>query len=515
MLKKVIKRFLSAAISAALVLHINPSEICSVSDGLVKNLFSGSEYAKAWSTAVTISSPDTSLLNEKNMISVKCDARSSPALVLQSWTGQSIWAKVFPCANIDDTLYYSYEDMKKSFSEDLKLVNALNLTAQNTAVTVYDISVVTREYFESLKSEETTESRVVGYLPDWSYSTYRTLDFSALTHINIAFCNPDTNGNLSCYIPDNYFNEIVDTAHKNGVKVLASLGGAGGSGNYPALIRNSQSAAAFSSKILEYVKKYDLDGIDLDIEGDVDAVFWDYYADWVSHLRTMCSENNLLITSAVSPYISAKYSNETLRSFDFLNIMAYDNDLSQENHSTYNYAIECLDYFRIQRGVSGDKLVLGVPFYGRGFDPDTGYVTFKSYMAYKDIIAQSASYADKDLYNSIAYNGTDTIRKKCDLASGYGGIMIWEISQDAQGDYSLLSVIKDVILKETQTDDPALIGDINLDSSVTAADMVYMKEYLLGVRELSDESFESGDINQDGQINIIDFMLLKAMLLKH
>ena len=31
--------------------------------------------------------------------------------------------------------------------------------------------------------------------------------------------------------------------------------------------------------------------------------------------------------------------------------------------------------------------------------------------------------------------------EKSRLASGYGGIMIWEVTQDADGEYSLLKVI--------------------------------------------------------------------------
>lgn len=46
------------------------------------------------------------------------------------------------------------------------------------------------------------DSRVVGYLPDWAYEAYSTTDFSALTHLDIAFCNPDANGNLTTCIPD-------------------------------------------------------------------------------------------------------------------------------------------------------------------------------------------------------------------------------------------------------------------------------------------------------------------------
>ena len=65
--------------------------------------------------------------------------------------------------------------------------------------------------------------RVVGYLPDWSYQYYTKVDFSALTHLDIAFCNPDENSKISCNIPDDMLKTIIDTAHQYNVKVMPSV----------------------------------------------------------------------------------------------------------------------------------------------------------------------------------------------------------------------------------------------------------------------------------------------------
>ena len=138
---------------------------------------------------------------------------------------------------------------------------------------------------------------IVGYLPDWSYGYYKDMDFTDLTHINIAFCNPDTSGNLSCYIPDAEMKKIVDTAHENGVKVLASLGGAGGSGNYPALVRDEKTRNDFCEKIIDFCEKYNLDGIDLDIEGEVEtkAITPAQLVDYVS--------SNAVLQSDIGDYV--------------------------------------------------------------------------------------------------------------------------------------------------------------------------------------------------------------------
>jgi chitodextrinase len=62
------------------------------------------------------------------------------------------------------------------------------------------------------------------------------------------------------------------------------------------------------------------------------------------------------------------------------------------------------------------------------------------------LIARGASpYADT--YSGVGYNGITTIKSKTDLAWDQGGgIMMWELSQDAVGTYSLLSAIHDEVI---------------------------------------------------------------------
>jgi GH18 family chitinase len=47
---------------------------------------------------------------------------------------------------------------------------------------------------------------------------------------------------------------------------------------------------------------------------------------------------------------------------------------------------------------------------------------------------------------TITYlNSRATIQAKAELAKSYGGIMAWELSQDASGDDSLLRAIREVV----------------------------------------------------------------------
>lgn len=276
--------------------------------------------------------------------------------------------------------------------------------------------------------------RVIGYLPTWSYQAYETLDFSALTHLNIAFCNPDASGNMSHGLPsDRIFRDIIEKAHQHGVHVLASLGGAGGSDHYADLITAKQRNV-FNKKILDFVSKFDLDGLDIDIEGDAPAQYWDSFEGWALSLKKVCDDNDLILTTTVSTWYSGKISDSALAAFDFVNVMAYDGDHS--DHSPYSLAETMMAHYEKERGLSKEKLVLGVPFFG--FQGDR-------YIAYKTTLAQYAHAWSTDFVGGVAHNGIPTLLRKCELAKEYGGIMIWELSMDVAGDHSLLRAIKEAM----------------------------------------------------------------------
>ncbi len=112
--------------------------------------------------------------------------------------------------------------------------------------------------------------------------------------------------------------------------------------------------------------------------------------------------------------------------------MAYDHS---GKHSTFEGATN--DVRRLlDAGVPAKKLIVGLPFYGR--DPTQRERT----MAYHDILTRWNPAPDVDEIGGLYFNGPDTLRRKIGFvrAKGLGGVMIWEIGQDAPGDSSLLSV---------------------------------------------------------------------------
>ena len=118
------------------------------------------------------------------------------------------------------------------------------------------------------QSELLKTFRVVGYLNTWSNfpNSINSVDLSKVTHINIAFANPNASGNLTSF---SGMSTVTTKAHSSNVKVLISLGGAdlGGSDSYWKNLTNASNVNAFCNKILTYLQTNNLDGVDIDLEG--------------------------------------------------------------------------------------------------------------------------------------------------------------------------------------------------------------------------------------------------------
>lgn len=86
----------------------------------------------------------------------------------------------------------------------------------------------------------------------------------------IAFAILNNENNLPSF-PDNEAVEaslprIVDMAHANNTKVLLSVGGWTGSKRFSPMVATAESRKKFINWSMDFVEKYDIDGIDLDWE---------------------------------------------------------------------------------------------------------------------------------------------------------------------------------------------------------------------------------------------------------
>ena len=297
--------------------------------------------------------------------------------------------------------------------------------------------------------EEDLSFKVVGYFPYYKFSLVDKINFRQVTHVDLAFGNLDASGNLvvgkgEAILP------IVQKIKSSNVKVLLSIGGGGDTGGYWVKYLSSTYREDCILRMVNFVIANKLDGIDVDIEGSLITSLGVDYNLFVQELKDQLHSKGLAITGALTPtYLDAVITNKTLNSFDFINIMAYDatgpwrpNDPGQ--HSPYSQAENALDFWTIQKDISKEKLVLGVPFYGRDFNPSD----IKA-LTYESIISLNYEYAYLDEVGLLYYNGIPTIVKKSKLAlQKANGIMIWELGQDVFNDLSLLSAIDQVVNSE-------------------------------------------------------------------
>lgn len=288
--------------------------------------------------------------------------------------------------------------------------------------------------------------RVIGYVPLGKDTApdLSAIAFQRLTHLNIAFVNPDTTGIL--ILPAG-FDMLVQKAHEQNIKVLASIGGGSFKPYYANLLVDS-NRSAFIAKLVKFSADHDLDGVDVDLEGDnIDKNYAPFIADLSLALRPV----NKLLTAAVATWNAEKISAAALEKFDFVNIMSYDQTGPWRPdkpgpHSTYAKAEEDLVFWKNTRGLPKNKVNLGLPFYGHCFG-----TTYGESMPYGTIVAGFPGAGQQDMVvpesgGVIYYNGLLTIKNKTALAiKNAGGVMIWQLLQDARGEESLLTAIDNMV----------------------------------------------------------------------
>ncbi|MCC6458836.1 MAG: T9SS type A sorting domain-containing protein [Saprospiraceae bacterium] len=293
-----------------------------------------------------------------------------------------------------------------------------------------------------------TNFRVVGYLPTYQFALLDDIQLQSCTHVNIAFANPDAQGQLTT---EGYpIGPVVARAHQQGAKALLSLAGGYLTPEWEAAWNLHLQAAnrpAFIQKIVQYALNHQLDGVDVDLE-------WQYvndqYSPFVLELKTALVAQDLLLTAALpGGYRYPQISAAALAAFDWINLMVYDltgpwDPAHPGPHSPYDWSEQCIQYWKNQ-GVPGSRLTLGVPFYGYDF----GSSPVGSF-AYRNMVDLSADYAWLDQVGQRFYNGIPTIRAKTQLAlDEVSGIMIWALGHDvlepSQNAYSLLRAIDEVL----------------------------------------------------------------------
>ena len=304
------------------------------------------------------------------------------------------------------------------------------------------------------RSASHDQFKVVGYLHSGNFDRIDQIELHRLTHLDIAFANPDSNGHFVFRDTDG-LKKVVSKAHQAGLQVYLSIAGGGINEEMAAnwlRVLQPEKRPQFISEIISFAKNQSLDGIDVDIEWNLIPTITDLYTPFVVELKDALHKINKGISSALNVAgLHPAVTQEALEAYDFINVMVYDKTgiWRPEKigpHAPFEYAEQALQYWTIERKIPKGKLTLGVPFYGHDFDA-------VRYISYAKIVEKDPANAYLDEVGKIYYNGIPTIVKKTQLAKkSFGGIMIWEIGNDSFDDLSLLKAI-----------DQTLHSDCNID----------------------------------------------------
>ncbi|SFE99970.1 glycoside hydrolase family 18 protein [Spirosoma endophyticum] len=344
---------------------------------------------------------------------------------------------------------------------------------------------------------------MIGYVTGNGW-TKDQIDAQKLTHINYAFAIPAKNGELAPLSTKDAANLAALTslrAINKDLKILISVGGWGGCKYFSDAALTETSRRKFANSAVALLKKHKLDGVDID---------WEYpdqigagnifrpadkqnFTLFLKAIRDRLDEagkadkrtgtNHYLLTAATggdTAFVNHTELGNAQKYLDYVNIMTYDlyhgNDKQTGHHSPL-YQSDKAPHARngsataveghIRAGVPASKIVLGLPFYGRGwadakarnnglYQPASGKHSFISYdelvakfinkngfTRHWDDVAKSPYLWNPTSRTFISYADPESLRNRVNYvkAKHLAGVMFWEYVYDLQQKSALLNAL--------------------------------------------------------------------------
>lgn len=275
------------------------------------------------------------------------------------------------------------------------------------------------------------------------------IDAECFTHVNYAFgvVNPTCDG-ITIINPE-CFERVVklkDTYPR--LKVLLSLGGLNAIG-FSRMATDSVKRVAFANDCARVIKRYGIDGIDLDWKYPCNSAGtpddYNNYVKLVRDIRQSIGDKKILsaVTGGDLPGINAPAISPYI---DYFNVLCYDlgwppyhhTSLFRSQRTGWRSIDEIVAYYNSQ-GVPNEKIVLGVAFYGRGDE-----INCKGWVEYGDIkleegqseqwddVAKVPYIIDADSAMVLAFENSKSLKIKCDYikAGGFKGAFAWRYACD-------------------------------------------------------------------------------------
>lgn len=369
------------------------------------------------------------------------------------------------------------------------------------------------------------EQRVFGFLGDWHSNSYYTasgVQYDYMTDVVFAFILPEADGSFAFDINSSTWysrlSEVVKHGHAKGVKVHVSAGGWGvsegvsGAGDpIHDMAIDPVKRAIFVANVMDLIKTYDLDGFNMDWEYPAKSDSYELgkllleLKKGINKLKIELKRNiELSIAVAGSSYGTGAYSSQTISVTDFVMVMAFDNQAT--NHSTLSFAKDAMDYWKTQKGMKDEQLILAIPFYSKGTNANTG-----SYKKFSNSDPAGFYNDDNGSKNGYQYNSKPVlVAKLAEVKSrGGSGVFIWEITQDRTDEYSLLRVLYGNLVSSQNTPNqltkisvfPNPVSDA-LNFNLTDRELLY-QDLVFNISDITGKIIQQGKLNQlNNTVNI-------------
>ena len=324
-------------------------------------------------------------------------------------------------------------------------------------------------------------------------------EVSLLTHINYAhgrFANPST-GDGGIVITESKKAPIKDVVALKSVnprlKVMLMIGGWGAHADgFSMMARDAAKRTAFCQSVKSLLDKHKLDGVDIDWEYPTQSADNETGADpsdtqnfnlVLKELRETLGTDKIISFASSS---SARYVDwsTAMKYLDYVNVMTYDMGAAPNGHNSplhksgkfshrsWDESIEA----HISGGVPKDRMVMGVPFYGKAEkNPAEGTKIFDYSVRYYEMpdILNKGIYkgkplarkvtrrweptsmvpylVDEDGLNVLSYDDPESVelKGKYAKANGHLGAMFWEYRCDTDDHALLKALVKGIYNKES------------------------------------------------------------------
>lgn len=288
--------------------------------------------------------------------------------------------------------------------------------------------------------------RIVGYLPNYRVADFDPVAARNLTDIILFSGEPTVSGTLAVERIPKIPADKIEKLQANRdpiqrVRFILCIGGWERSKNFAGVVGSLDRRRRLAVSVHQYCVQHGISGVDLDWEHPKNELEEQGYAELLEELQTELGPDDIGVSLTMAAWQKLPPS-----AFDFVDavhVMAYDN---RGRHSTFESAKADVQKL-IDQGIPAEKIILGMPFYGR----DT--TKRDTVLTYGEIVSKYKPAADADEVGTLYFNGPNTIRQKTAFAleKNLGGVMVWEIGQDAKGKDSLLKVIADTVNSPRKT----------------------------------------------------------------